>query len=102
MPPRRRRTRRRAGAGRSSCCSRWRVLAGVALWAYAPTLPAETLIARYANERSKLHRCRRRARPCPRRRASADGMPVVLIHGSLGSLHMWEGWARELGGTRCA
>src|SRR5262249_9896522 len=22
--------------------------------------------------------------------------PVVLIHGSMGSLHMWEGWVREL------
>ena len=30
------------------------VLAGVALWAYAPNLPAETLIARYANDRSKF------------------------------------------------
>ena len=27
------------------------VLAGVALWAYSPSLPPETLVARYANDR---------------------------------------------------
>jgi len=29
-------------------------LSGVLLWAYSPTLPAETLIARYANDRSQF------------------------------------------------
>lgn len=99
MPPRRRRIetpRRRwplvllfAGA----------ILAGVALWAYAPTLPAETLIARYANERSKfadVGGVRAHVRDYGRDQSDTDAIPVVLIHGSLGSLHMWEGWAREL------
>jgi len=104
MPPRRRRieTPRR----------RWPlvllfaagVLAGVALWAYAPTLPAEMLIARYANERSKfidVGGVRAHIRDYGRDSAidqnEPEQMPVVLIHGSNGSLHMWEGWARELG-----
>jgi pimeloyl-ACP methyl ester carboxylesterase len=99
MPPRRRRIetpRRRwplvvlfAGA----------ILAGVALWAYAPTLPAETLIARYANERSKfidVGGVQAHVRDYARDQDDTDPIPVVLIHGSLGSLHMWEGWAREL------
>jgi pimeloyl-ACP methyl ester carboxylesterase len=80
------------------------ILAGVVLWAYAPTLPAEMLIARYANERSKFidvggvrAHIRDYARGDGLDRDDADAIPVVLIHGSLGSLHMWEGWARELG-----
>lgn len=71
------------------------VLGGVMLWAYGPSLPPETLIARYANSRStfvdvgglRAH-VRDEGRP--------DGTPVVLIHGSMGSLHMWEGWVGEL------
>jgi pimeloyl-ACP methyl ester carboxylesterase len=99
MPPRRRRTdapRRRwplyllFAAG---------VLAGVALWAYAPTLPAETLIARYANEKSRfidVGGVRAHVRDYAVDPGDADAIPLVLIHGSLGSLQVWEGWAREL------
>jgi pimeloyl-ACP methyl ester carboxylesterase len=72
------------------------VLAGVALWAYSPSLPAETLIARYANDRSKFIDVGG-VRAHVREQGYPDGIPVVLIHGSMGSLHMWEGWARELG-----
>jgi pimeloyl-ACP methyl ester carboxylesterase len=100
MPPRRRRDE----------APRWRrrhwpiialfvlgVLAGVALWAYSPSLPAETLIARYANDRSKFIDVGG-VRAHVREQGDPDGIPVVLIHGSMGSLHMWEGWARELSG----
>lgn len=100
MPPRRRKTdapRRRwplvllFAAG---------VLAGAGLWAYSPTLPAETLIAQYANERSKfvdVGGVRAHVRDYARDEMNTDAIPLVLIHGSLGSLHMWEGWASELG-----
>jgi pimeloyl-ACP methyl ester carboxylesterase len=71
------------------------VLAGVALWAYSPSLPAETLIARYANDRSKFIDVGG-VRAHVREQGDPDGIPVVLIHGSMGSLHIWEGWAREL------
>src|ERR1700730_10555356 len=68
------------------------VLAGVALWAYSPSLPAETLIVRYANDRSKFIDV-----GGVRAQGNPDGIPLVLIHGSNGSLYEWEGWARELG-----
>src|SRR3984893_8334078 len=67
------------------------VLAGVALWAYSPSLPAETLIVRYANDRSKFIDV-----GGVRAQGNPDGIPRVLIHGSIGSLYEWEGWAREL------
>lgn len=73
------------------------VLAGVALWAFSPSLPAETLIARYADDRSKFIDVGG-VRAHVRERGDPHGIPVVLIHGSMGSLHMWEGWARELSG----
>lgn len=98
MPPRRRRdeTPRR----------RWPLvvlfvlgaLGGVALWAYSPNLPAETLIARYANDRSKFIDVGG-VRAHVREQGDPGGIPIVLIHGSMGSLHMWEGWVRELGGV---
>ncbi len=96
MPPR----RRRDAAPRR----RWPlwllfaagVLAGVALWAYSPSLPAETLIARYANDRSKFVDVGG-VRAHVRDQGNPDGIPLVLIHGSLGSLHEWEGWVSELG-----
>jgi pimeloyl-ACP methyl ester carboxylesterase len=95
MPPR----RRRDEAPRR----RWPIallfvlgaLAGVALWAYSPSLPPETLIARYANDRSKFIDVGG-VRAHVRDQGDPDGIPIVLIHGSMGSLHMWEGWAREL------
>jgi pimeloyl-ACP methyl ester carboxylesterase len=71
------------------------VLAGVALWAYTPTLPAEMLIARYADEPSRfidvggVH-------AHVRDQGNPDGIPLVLIHGSLEELQVWEGWVREL------
>ena len=101
MPPR----RRRDEAPRRRARRHWPivalfvlgVLAGVALWAYSPSLPAETLIARYANDRSKFIDVGG-VRAHVREQGDPDGIPVVLIHGSMGSLHMWEGWARELSG----
>lgn len=71
-------------------------LTGVALWAYAPSLPAETLIARYASDRSRFVDIGG-VRAHVREQGDPDGVPVLLIHGSMGSLHMWEDWARELG-----
>ncbi len=99
MPPRRRKT--------DAPRRRWPLvmlfvggaLAGAVLWAYSPTLPAETLIAQYANERSKfvdVGGVQAHIRDYARAETTADTIPLVLIHGSLGSLHMWEGWAREL------
>jgi pimeloyl-ACP methyl ester carboxylesterase len=68
---------------------------GVALWAYAPDLPRGVLIERYANAQSKFIEVAE-AQAHVRDEGKPDAMPLVLIHGSLGSLHMWEGWVAEL------
>ncbi|OFX01152.1 MAG: hypothetical protein A3D94_07430 [Alphaproteobacteria bacterium RIFCSPHIGHO2_12_FULL_66_14] len=100
MPPRRRKTdppRRRWPLALLFATG---VLAGVALWAYAPTLPTELLVARYADQRSKfidVGGVEAHVRDHARDQDEGDAIPLVLIHGSLGSLHMWEGWVRELG-----
>ena len=57
------------------------VLAGVALWAYSPSLPAETLIARYANDHSKFIDVGG-VRAHVREQGNPDGIPLVLIHGA--------------------
>lgn len=96
MPPRRRKE--------TTPARRWTLyalfiaaaMAGVALWAYAPSLPAESLIARYANDRSRFVDVGG-VRAHVREQGNPDGVPVLLVHGSMGSLHMWEEWARELG-----
>ena len=71
----------------------------VVLWAYTPSLPAEMLKARYASEESKFIDVGG-AQAHVRDRGNPDGIPLVLIHGSGGSLHVWEGWACELRSKR--
>jgi pimeloyl-ACP methyl ester carboxylesterase len=71
-------------------------LAALASWAYSPPLPPEMLVARYANEKSRFMDIAG-ARAHVRDQGNSDGIPLVLIHGSGSSLHVWEGWAQELG-----
>jgi pimeloyl-ACP methyl ester carboxylesterase len=71
-------------------------LAGAALWAYAPDLPRDVLIGRYANDRSTFIDVGG-VRAHVRDEGKPDGLPIVLIHGSSGSLHVWESWVHELG-----
>jgi len=71
-------------------------LVGVASWAYSPSLPPEMLVTLYANDKSKFIDIAG-ARAHVRDQGNPNGIPLVLIHGSGGSLHVWEGWARELG-----
>ena len=68
---------------------------GVVLWAYAPSLPPDDLIQRYANRNSQFIDIGG-ARAHVRDEGNKDGIPIVLIHGSMGSLHMWEGWVDRL------
>lgn len=70
-------------------------LVGVALWAYSPALPPEVLIARYAYNDSKFIDVAG-ARVHVRDQGNPAGIPLVLIHGAGGSLHVWDGWVREL------
>ncbi len=93
----------RRGAGRKR---RWpgfvllalAALAGVALWAYSPPLPPEILKARYANDNSRFIEIGGVSAHV-RDEGNPAGVPVVLIHGSGGSLHVWEGWVQELRST---
>jgi pimeloyl-ACP methyl ester carboxylesterase len=71
------------------------LLAGVALWAYTPSLPPDTLVQRYANSHSSFIDVGG-ARVHVRDEGRRDGVPLVLIHGSMGSLHVWEGWVEAL------
>lgn len=73
-------------------------LVGVALWAYSPALPPDLLKARYANAESTFIDVAG-ARVHVRDQGNPSGVPLVLIHGAGGSLHVWEGWVRELGPT---
>jgi pimeloyl-ACP methyl ester carboxylesterase len=96
MPPRRRRAEQRP--------RRWPIwlmfalgaLAGLAFWAYSPDLPADLLINRYANSHSTFIDVAG-ARAHVRDQGNPDGFPLVMIHGSLESLDIWEDWVRELG-----
>jgi pimeloyl-ACP methyl ester carboxylesterase len=71
------------------------LLAGAATWAYSPSLPPEMLISRYANAQSKFIDVAG-ARAHVRDQGNPNGIPVVLIHGANGSLHVWEGWTKAL------
>jgi pimeloyl-ACP methyl ester carboxylesterase len=71
-------------------------LTGVATWAYTPSLPPEMLISRYGNVASHFIDIDG-AHAHVRDQGNPEGIPVVLIHGANGSLHVWEGWVRILG-----
>ncbi|SKA04665.1 Pimeloyl-ACP methyl ester carboxylesterase [Enhydrobacter aerosaccus] len=71
------------------------VLAGVVFWAYSPDLPKDLLVERYANAHSQFLDVGG-ARAHVRDEGKADAMPLLLIHGSLGSLQVWEGWVDQL------
>jgi pimeloyl-ACP methyl ester carboxylesterase len=98
MPPRRRRADEQA--------SRWRhlplvvlfalgALSGVFLWAWTPDLPRDHLVKRYGQPPSAFIDVGG-TRVHVRDEGKPDAMPLVLIHGSLGSLHMWDGWIARL------
>src|SRR5262245_38947040 len=95
IPGRRRRDERRRRRWPLLLLFALGVLAGIGLWAYAPTLPSELLIARYANDQSKFIDVGG-VRAHVRDQGNSDGIPLVLVHGSSGSLHVWEDWVRAL------
>ncbi len=98
MPIRSRRTETRRRPWGLYALFAFAVLAGIGLWAYAPSLPADMLIARYANDRSSFVDVGG-VRAHVREEGPADGVPVLLIHGSNASLHVWVDVARDLART---
>lgn len=70
-------------------------LSGVVLWGYAPDLPRDYLVERYGQPPSTfIDVGGTRAHVLDQ--GKPDGMPLVLIHGSLESLQVWDGWVAEL------
>jgi pimeloyl-ACP methyl ester carboxylesterase len=75
------------------------VLAGVAFWAWTPDLPRELLIERYSSPQSQfidVGGVHAHVRDYISSDTKADAMPLLLIHGSLESLQVWDGWVAEL------
>jgi pimeloyl-ACP methyl ester carboxylesterase len=100
MPPRRRRAEAPERRWPTYLLILFGIALGVALWAYTPSLPPSQLTERYANSHSsfiEVAGARAHVRDeGPRSIEGRDTIPIVLIHGSLGSLQVWEGWVEAL------
>ncbi len=64
-----------------------------------PDLPAEEVDPKYMNAASQFLELRGGGRLHLRDEGSRSGPAIVLLHGSNASLHSWEPWVRELGGS---
>ncbi len=71
------------------------VVVGVAL--YQGDLPKEIVDAKYSSSASQFLELPSGARIHFRDEGRAEGLPVVLVHGSNSSLHTWEPWVAILG-----
>lgn len=60
-------------------------------------LPADSVDARYASDASRFLHLNQGGRIHYRDEGSRDGIPIVLVHGAMASLHTWEPWVRILG-----
>ncbi len=60
-------------------------------------IPAARIDAKYANADSQFLILPNGARAHIRDQGKRDAPALLLLHGSNGSLHSWEGWARALG-----
>lgn len=71
-------------------------LVAAAFWLLETDRPAAEIDAKYSNAESEFLVLPDQTRVHYRDQGQADGLPVVLIHGSNASLHTWELWVREL------
>ena len=60
-------------------------------------LPAAAVDAKYSSENSQFLTLANGTRVHYRDEGNPEGLPVVLIHGAMASLHTWEGWVTALG-----
>ena len=60
-------------------------------------LPATTVDAKYTNSESRFLTMENGSRVHYRDQGNAAGLPVVLVHGAMASLHTWEPWVNILG-----
>ena len=71
------------------------ILASVLL--FEGDIPAAEIDAKYSNAESKFLVMDNGARVHYRDQGKQDGVPLVLVHGAMASLHTWEPWAEILG-----
>ena len=75
------------------------LLLGLALWAHTPDMPAALLTERYAGPQSSfldVGGVRTHVRDTGPPANNPDAIPLILIHGSLESLHVWDDWTKIL------
>ena len=73
------------------------VIAAILL--YQGDLPAEVVDAKYSNEASQFLTLNNDTRVHYRDEGNRSGLPLVLIHGAMASLHTWGPWVEILGDT---
>ena len=75
------------------------ILVSLGIWLYQGDLPAEVVDAKYTSPSSQFLTLDDGARIHFRDEGNRTGLPVVLIHGSMASLHAWTPWVGRLGKT---
>ncbi|MFK7914104.1 MAG: alpha/beta fold hydrolase [Pseudomonadales bacterium] len=74
-------------------------LGAAAIWLLERDQPIAAVDAKYSNAQSQFLTLADQSRVHFRDQGRADGLPLVLVHGSNASLHTWELWVAELGET---
>ena len=73
------------------------LLIAASVFLFEGDIPAAQVDAKYSNAESKFLIMENGARVHYRDQGQEDGMPVVLVHGAMASLHTWEPWVEILG-----
>lgn len=60
-------------------------------------IPASTVDAKYSNSKSSFLVLENGGRIHYRDQGQSTGLPIVLVHGAMASLHTWEPWVQILG-----
>ena len=68
-----------------------------AIFLFEGDLPASVVDAKYSNSESEFLIMENGSRVHYRDQGNASGLPVVLVHGAMASLHTWEPWVSILG-----
>lgn len=71
-------------------------LAGIAIWGWAPDIPAATLRERHGQPPSQFVDIGDGLAMHVRDEGPRDAPVIVLLHGSNASLHSWDGWVEQL------
>jgi pimeloyl-ACP methyl ester carboxylesterase len=60
-------------------------------------IPASTVDAKYSNSQSNFLTLENGSRIHYRDQGQSAGLPILLVHGAMASLHTWEPWVQVLG-----